>query len=211
MALRSLHQSASTMVSRRASDLMGILALAPPCPYHGTRCLVQGSNTDRDYAVDIAVSNIRFGSGVTREVGLDAAAMGAKNVLVFTDPTISRLAPLRTTLDSLTAQKIGYQVFDEVTVEPTDVSFKKAISAAVALRPDLFIAVGGGSVIDTAKAANLYYSHPEADFLAFVNAPLGKGQYPTRQLKPLIAIPTTAGTGRQVAYFFTFLPTTTIE
>jgi hydroxyacid-oxoacid transhydrogenase len=147
--------------------------------------------------MDIAVSNVRFGAGVTREVGLDAAALGAKNVLVFTDPRMARLKPVRTALDALTRERISFHVFDDVEVEPTDASFKRAIAFAAAVKPDLVVAVGGGSVIDTAKAANLYYSHPDEDFSAFINAPLGQGKYPVRPLLPLIAIPTTAGTGSE--------------
>ena len=76
-------------------------------------------------------------------------------------------------------------------------SIREAIDVAKPYKPDAFLAVGGGSVIDTAKLMNLYYCFPEADFLDFVNAPLGKGLPITKPLLPLIAIPTTAGTGSE--------------
>lgn len=76
-------------------------------------------------------------------------------------------------------------------------SIKEAIAFSKPYRPDAFLAVGGGSVIDTAKLMNLYNEYPDADFMDFVNAPLGNGRPIDKQLKPLIAIPTTAGTGSE--------------
>lgn len=55
-------------------------------------------------------------------------------------------------------------------MEPTDASFQAAVDFARGRGDEAFVAVGGGSVIDTAKAVNLYTSHPD-DFLAYVNAP----------------------------------------
>lgn len=82
---------------------------------------------------------------------------------------------------------MNYVVYDTCRVEPTDTSFKSAIEFARQHNPDAFVAVGGGSVIDTTKAASLYSAHPEADFLDFVNAPIGKGLPIRKKLNPLIA------------------------
>src|SRR5205823_14962686 len=87
-------------------------------------------------------------------------------------------------------------LFDRTRVEPTDTSFKDAIQFATAGNFDGYVAVGGGSSMDTAKAANLYATYP-ADFLAYVNPPIGRGGPVPGRLKPLIAIPTTTGTGSE--------------
>jgi hydroxyacid-oxoacid transhydrogenase len=151
----------------------------------------------QDYAFEMAVSSIRFGKGVTREVGMDLAEMGATHVLIITDPLIRRLPPVQTVIDSLEASKIRYAIYDRVRVEPTDASFLDAINFARDGHYDAYVAVGGGSTIDTAKAVNLYLTYPPADFLDYVNPPLGKGLPVPGPLKPLIAIPTTAGTGSE--------------
>ena len=145
----------------------------------------------------MATSSVRFGAGVTREVGADLQALGVRRALVITDPTVSRLPPMQTVLASLEAAGIAFDVFDRVRVEPTDESFLEAIAFASRADGDGFVALGGGSAIDTAKAANLYSTYPPADFLDYVNPPIGKGMPVPGPLKPLIAIPTTAGTGSE--------------
>jgi hydroxyacid-oxoacid transhydrogenase len=151
----------------------------------------------KDIAFEMAVSSVRFGVGVTREVGMDLAEMGATLVMVVTDPVLARLPPVSTVLDSLDRSKIPYALYDRVRVEPSDESFLDAIAFAKDRPFDAFVAVGGGSVIDTAKAANLYTTYPPADFLDYVNPPIGKGLPVPGRLKPLLAIPTTAGTGSE--------------
>ena len=149
-----------------------------------------------DTAFQMATSNIRFGAGVTRELGWDVAELGARRVLLVTDPVMSGLPPVQTAVDSLRRANIEFDLYDRARVEPTDVSMLEAIEIARGGQYDAFIAVGGGSSIDTAKVANLYSTWP-ADFLQYVNAPLGAGQPIPGPLKPLIAIPTTAGTGSE--------------
>ncbi|KAH3712661.1 hydroxyacid-oxoacid transhydrogenase, mitochondrial-like [Dreissena polymorpha] len=163
---------------------------------------------DKDYALEMACSNIRYGVGVTREVGMDCANLCAKHVLVVTDARLARMKPVQTVLEALDSQKIPYKVYDRVRVEPTDVSFKECIDFAKGDNFDLFLAVGGGSVIDTCKAANLYSTKPDAELLDFVNAPIGRGLSIEHKLKPLIAVPTTAGTGSETTgtAVFDYLP-----
>jgi len=150
-----------------------------------------------EYAFEMATSNIRFGTGVTREVGMDLVDLGVRRALVVTDATVARLAPVQTVLSALETSGVEALLYDRVRVEPTDGSFRDAIQFAAAYRPDGIVAVGGGSVIDTAKAVNLYTTYPPADFLDYVNAPIGKAMPVPGPLKPLIAIPTTAGTGSE--------------
>ena len=148
-----------------------------------------------DTAYEIATSNIRFGPGTTKEIGMDLKDRGLKRVMVLTDPNLREQAPVQTALAAIAEVGVEYALFDQVRVEPTDASFKAAIAYAEQ-GFDGFVAVGGGSVMDTAKAANVYTTYP-ADFLTYVNAPIGRGEPVPGPLKPLIAVPTTAGTGSE--------------
>ena len=151
---------------------------------------------EHDIAFEMATSSIRFGFGATSEVGMDMADMGVKNIMVVTDPYMKESEPVKTVLKSLEDEKVQYSLFDKAEVEPTDTSLKEAIKYAQEGNFDGFIGVGGGSSMDTAKAANLYSTYP-ADFLDYVNAPIGKGKPIPGPVKPLIAIPTTSGTGSE--------------
>jgi hydroxyacid-oxoacid transhydrogenase len=141
-------------------------------------------------------STVRFGAGATREVGADFVDLGCRRVLAIVDPAVRDGYPGMTALESLRSAGVELDVFGDVRCEPTDASFRDAIAAATSGGFDGFLAVGGGSTIDTAKAANLYATWP-ADFTEYVNPTLGRGATPPGPLKPLIAVPTTAGTGSE--------------
>src|SRR5262245_9978038 len=145
----------------------------------------------------MSASAVRFGAGVTAEVGMDLSDLGARRVLVVADPAVSKLSPIRAVLESLERNRIACVLYDGVRIEPNDASFRAAIAFAQQSAYDAFVAVGGGSTIDTAKAVNLYTTYPPADFLDYVNPPIGKGLPVPGPLKPLVAIPTTAGTGSE--------------
>eukprot|EP01090_Pellita_catalonica_P023202 TRINITY_DN9386_c0_g1_i2.p1 TRINITY_DN9386_c0_g1~~TRINITY_DN9386_c0_g1_i2.p1 ORF type:complete len:290 (-),score=44.37 TRINITY_DN9386_c0_g1_i2:722-1591(-) len=161
--------------------------------------------TDADYAFEMAGTNIRYGYGATREVGYDMKDLGCKNVLVFTDKNLRKLPQINTVLQSLKESGINFTIFDDVSIEPTDSSFKQAIKFTIEKGKEIcdsgafdgFVALGGGSVMDTAKCANLYSTHPTDDFDDYVNPPIGHGKHVPGPLKPLVAIPTTSGTGSE--------------
>ena len=152
---------------------------------------------NNEIGFELAASSIRFGAGITREVGMDLVDWHCRRALVLTDPWMRAMKPVATVLESLEANGIAFTLYDRVRVEPTDESFQQAIAFAAATEFDCIVAVGGGSVIDTAKAVNLYTCYPPADFLDYVNPPMGQGLPVPGPLKPLIAIPTTAGTGSE--------------
>ncbi|MGD8447196.1 MAG: hydroxyacid-oxoacid transhydrogenase [Desulfobacterales bacterium] len=147
-------------------------------------------------AFSMDTSSIKYGPGVTNEIGWDMEEQGSRRVMVVTDANLTGSEAVMVTLESLRKHGIDAALFDQVRVEPTDISFKEAIKFAQDGNFDGFVAVGGGSSMDTAKAANLYLSHP-ADFMTYVNPPIGKGTPVPGPLKPLVAVPTTAGTGSE--------------
>jgi hydroxyacid-oxoacid transhydrogenase len=149
-----------------------------------------------DTAFQFAAANLRFGTRITHEVGDDLADLGVKRTLFLVDPALRDSQSAETVIASLKAARVDFDLYDQVSVEPTDRSFRDAADFARRGRFDSFLALGGGSTIDTAKAANLYSTH-DRDFFDFVNAPIGKGLPVPGPVKPLIAIPTTAGTGSE--------------
>ncbi|CAI4230964.1 unnamed protein product [Auanema sp. JU1783] len=173
------------------------------CPHHAfdTRpfkvAKLTGGGVTKDYAFEMICSTLRFGRGVTAELGFDVQRLNARHTLLVTDKTVVNTNAFKVAAQSLKDVGVKYTVFDDCMIEPTDSSMLTALNFARQKGCDSFVAIGGGSVIDTAKAAALYASNPDSDFLDFVGVPFGRGLLPENPMLPLIAIPTTAGTGSE--------------
>lgn len=149
-----------------------------------------------DGAFTIDAASVTFGRGAIAEVGDRARALGCGRVALFTDRTLAGLPFLENARASLVSAGIDVVLYDEVEIEPTDASFLRAARFASEGKFDGYVSVGGGSVIDTCKAAILYATFP-ADFYAYVNRPLGEGRAVPGPLPPHLACPTTCGTGSE--------------
>jgi alcohol dehydrogenase class IV len=146
------------------------------------------------FAIDAA--RIVFGHGALAELGGHVASLGCRRVALFTDARVGALSPVFSAKKSLQNANIDFAIYDAVHVEPTDASFMDAARFAREGRFDGFVSVGGGSTIDTCKAASLYATYP-AEFLDYVNAPVGGAKIVPGALLPHVACPTTCGTGSE--------------
>jgi hydroxyacid-oxoacid transhydrogenase len=140
---------------------------------------------------------LKFGPGSSDEIGYDLSTYDVRRVLVVTDPGVAATGHPQRIVEQIGAAGIEAVLFDRAHVEPTDASLVEAVDFARDAGPwDAFVAVGGGSAIDTAKAVNLLCTNP-GELLDYVNAPVGKGRNPENVLAPLVAVPTTTGTGSE--------------
>src|SRR5215471_6057913 len=150
----------------------------------------------KDMVFTMRSTPYKFGPGVTGEIGYDLASMGLKRVLVVTDPGVSATKLPERVLGLIREKGIHAELFQGVSIEPTDSSVKAAIEVAKSFGGDGYVAIGGGSVMDTTKIMNLYVTYP-ASFLTYVNAPIGEGRPVPGPLKPMVCLPTTAGTSSE--------------
>src|SRR5215467_1962293 len=162
-----------------------------PC-CHADFALVEES----DRAFTVGMPTFTFGAGCLAEAGDHARDLGLQRVALFTDATLRDSQHVATVRASLETAGVASTVYDEVVIEPTTASFQAAARFAAEGRFDGYVSVGGGSAMDTCKAANLYATHP-AEFMTYVNAPIGAGQKVPGPLRPHIACPTTSGTGSE--------------
>jgi alcohol dehydrogenase class IV len=139
---------------------------------------------------------LKFGVGAIDEIGFDCGQLGLSRVLIITDEGVAATGIPRRAAESMQGAGLKPTIFTGVRVEPTDTSLREAVEFARDTDWDGFVAVGGGSSIDTAKAVNLLTTNP-GDLMDYVNKPVGGGKAPVEPLKPLVAVPTTAGTGAE--------------
>lgn len=144
-----------------------------------------------------AAPALKFGSGAVDEIGHDVAALGVRRALVVTDPGLLATGHPERVAESLRAAGVEALVQDSARVEPSDASLDEAVvRARAAGGVDGIVAVGGGSSIDTAKAVALMLTNP-GELISYVNAPVGGGRAPEAPLLPVVAVPTTTGTGSE--------------
>jgi hydroxyacid-oxoacid transhydrogenase len=152
---------------------------------------------DRETVFTYGAPLLKFGLGASEEFGWDLAQEGVTRVLVVTDPGLAERGVPGRVAAGLRRYHLEVDTFDQVHVEPTDESLQQAVDWARSNGPyDGFVAVGGGSSIDTAKAVNLLCTNP-GELLDYVNPPVGGGRSPVNRLRPLVAVPTTTGTGAE--------------
>jgi hydroxyacid-oxoacid transhydrogenase len=150
----------------------------------------------RETIFTLEATPIKFGPGASADAGWELERLGASRVMVVSDPGIVEAGITGRIVEAIEAAGIEAVVFDRARVEPTAESLQEAADFAVDGGFDGFVGVGGGSSLDTAKVADLVATHPAA-IMDYVNAPVGGGKKPPGPLKPLLAIPTTAGTGSE--------------
>ncbi len=139
---------------------------------------------------------VKFGAGASADAGWELKRLGARRVMLVTDPGVAALGHPERIKGLIEAEGIDVVVYDRSRVEPTIESFQAAADFAIEHEVDAFVSVGGGSSIDTAKVANLVSTHP-APVMDYVNPPVGAGRKPPSPLRTHLAIPTTSGTGSE--------------
>jgi acetaldehyde dehydrogenase/alcohol dehydrogenase len=131
---------------------------------------------------------------------------GRKRALIVTDKPLFDLGYAGKVTKTLDGLGIAHQTFFEVEADPTLATVRKGLEAAGAFKPDVIIALGGGSPMDAAKIVWLMYEHPETDFdrlsMRFLDIRKRVYALPPLGAKALfVAVPTTSGTGSEVTPF----------
>ena len=152
--------------------------------------------SNRERLFKLEATPITFGPGASEEAGWELKRLGVGRVMVISDPGVAKAGITGRIREIIEAEGVECEVYDQARAEPALESVQEAADFAAAGGFDGFVGVGGGSSIDTAKVANLVATHP-APVVDYIFPPLGGGRKPPSPLKPLLAIPTTAGTGSE--------------
>jgi hydroxyacid-oxoacid transhydrogenase len=139
---------------------------------------------------------LKLGFGAADEVGYEAKRLEAKRALICTDKNLKGTGHPDRIQKIIEKEGIGAEIYDDIHVEPTDKSIDRVANDLKGNEFDLFVAVGGGSTIDTTKAVSLLITYP-APVMEYVNKPIGQAKPVPGPLKPLLVLPTTSGTGSE--------------
>ncbi len=141
-------------------------------------------------------TRIRFGEGAVRVLAEELTDRGLEHVLVVTDPGVVAAGLLKIVEGVLDDAGIAHTAFDGVQTNPEEKDLHAGVSAWRDAGADAVVALGGGAAMDTAKGVRLLATHPGP--LAQYDDAKGGARFISADLPPLIAIPTTAGTGSEV-------------
>lgn len=135
-----------------------------------------------------------FGAGCRKELPAAMQRLGLKKALVCSDKGLIKVGTTAMVTDVLTEAGIPFEIYSEIKPNPTVTNVKQGVEAFKASGADCLVAIGGGSSMDTAKAIGIVVNNPEfADVVSL------EGCAPTKnKTVPIIALPTTAGTGAEV-------------
>ena len=152
------------------------------------------TNILRQFSFELP-TRIEYGGGVISKLGDELRLLKAQKVAIITDPGIIKAGLLDKITSILKEEKLLYNVFDGVDPNPKDRNVERGAQVVRSFGADAMVAIGGGSVIDCAKAIGVLVSHDGKRIKDFEGKTAVK-----KQILPFIAIPTTAGTGSEVTF-----------
>ncbi len=152
------------------------------------------TNILRQFSFELP-TRIEYGVGVASKLGEEVRLLKAQKVSLITDPGIIKAGLLDKITSILKEEKLLYNVFDGVDPNPKDRNVERGAQVVRSFEADAMVAVGGGSVIDCAKAIGVLVSHDGKRIKDFEGKTAVK-----KPILPFIAVPTTAGTGSEVTF-----------
>jgi hydroxyacid-oxoacid transhydrogenase len=150
----------------------------------------------RENVFTLEATPLKYGRGAAGDAGWELERLGVKRAMLASDPGVVAAGITDRVREAIEAAGIETEVWGSAHVEPTAESFAEAAAFAVDGGFDGFVGIGGGSSIDTAKVSDLIATHG-GEIMEYVNPPVGEGRKPPSPLKPLLAIPTTCGSGAE--------------